>query len=170
MFVAGTCLFTAASLAGGVATGPEWLLASRAWQGAGAARAGPGSLALVATTFEEGEARGRALGVLAVCPARAWSSAWSWASWRWVLLVNVPAGAAIALLAPRWIREGPGGRGRFDLAGAFSATAGTTRGRWPPPRRSRCSPSSSRARGSRSCRCGCWPTAAARAPTRCGRC
>jgi len=62
MFVAGLLLFSAASLAGGLATSPAWLLAARAVQGAGGAIVAPTALALIATTFGEGPARNRAMG------------------------------------------------------------------------------------------------------------
>jgi MFS family permease len=48
----------------------------------------------------------------------------SWASWRWVLLVNVPIGLAVVLAAPRVIRESERHPGRFDLAGALTSTVG----------------------------------------------
>ncbi|MDH6708213.1 hypothetical protein P3T27_004952 [Kitasatospora sp. MAA19] len=48
----------------------------------------------------------------------------SWLSWRWVRFVNVPIGLAIALLAPLYINESERRPGRFDLADAFTATAG----------------------------------------------
>ena len=51
MFIAGIALFTAASLLGGFATTPAWLLISRAVQGIGAAMAAPSALALVLSTF-----------------------------------------------------------------------------------------------------------------------
>src|SRR5262245_44431432 len=51
MFVAGLLLFSAASLAGGLATSQAWLLAARAAQGAGGAIVAPTALALIATTF-----------------------------------------------------------------------------------------------------------------------
>src|SRR6476469_6202663 len=50
----------------------------------------------------------------------------TYASWRWVLLVNVPIGAAVALAAPRVLAETPRRRGRFDLPGALTGTAGIT--------------------------------------------
>src|SRR3984885_12355416 len=49
MFVAGLLLFSAASLAGGLATSQAWLLAARAVQGAGGAIVAPTPLALIAT-------------------------------------------------------------------------------------------------------------------------
>jgi predicted MFS family arabinose efflux permease len=47
-----------------------------------------------------------------------------YASWRWVLFVNVPIGLICALAAPRALVESERQRGRFDLPGALSATAG----------------------------------------------
>ena len=63
MFIAGLLLFSAASLAGGFATSPAFLLAARAVQGAGGALVVPAALALITTTFPEGAERTRALGV-----------------------------------------------------------------------------------------------------------
>ncbi|MFC6929283.1 MFS transporter [Actinomadura yumaensis] len=133
MFAAGVAVFTAASLAGGLAASPGWLLAARAAQGAGAALAGPGSLALIATTFEDGPRRSRALAVFSVAGSAGMvvglvlgGLLTAWASWRAVLFVNVPVGAAIVLLAPRVLRESPGREGRFDVAGALACTLGST--------------------------------------------
>ena len=65
VFIIGLVLFSAASLAGGLATSQAWLLAARAVQGAGGALIAPAALALIATTFAEGPARNRAMGVYA---------------------------------------------------------------------------------------------------------
>jgi MFS family permease len=47
-----------------------------------------------------------------------------WASWRWVLFVNVPIGAAVFAIG-RWVLpETPRHHGRFDLAGAVTSTLG----------------------------------------------
>jgi hypothetical protein len=43
-----------------------------------------------------------------------------------VLFGNMPIGAAVALAAPRVLAETPRRRGRFDLAGAITGTAGVT--------------------------------------------
>jgi hypothetical protein len=48
----------------------------------------------------------------------------TYASWRWVLFVNVPIGIAVALAAPHVLAEAPGQRGRFDLPGAITAISG----------------------------------------------
>ena len=99
MFITGLGLFTAASLAGGLATSQAWLIAARAAQGAGAAIVAPTALALIATTFPEGKPRNRAMGVYAVMSAAggavgliAGGLLTSYVSWRWVLFVNVPIG------------------------------------------------------------------------------
>src|ERR1700690_1773767 len=104
MFVAGLLLFSAASLAGGLATSPAWLLAARAVQGAGGAVVAPAALALIATTFPEGPPRSRAMGVYAAMGVAgsavgliAGGLLVTYASWRWVLFVNVPIGIAVAL-------------------------------------------------------------------------
>src|SRR6266567_4364942 len=47
----------------------------------------------------------------------------TYASWRWVLFVNVPIGAAVALAAPRVLAETPRRRGRFDLPASLAAAA-----------------------------------------------
>lgn len=133
VFVAGVCLFTVASLAGGLAMTPGWLLAARTGQGVGAALAGPGSLALVAVTFEEGPRRARALAVFSMASSAGMvvglvlgGVLTTWGSWRWVLFVNVPVGVVVVALAPRFLAESERLPGRLDLAGAFTSTAGTS--------------------------------------------
>src|ERR1700722_2626270 len=56
-------VFAVASLAGGLAQSPGWLIAARAVQGFGAALLSPAALSIVTTTFTEGAERNRALGV-----------------------------------------------------------------------------------------------------------
>ena len=129
MFIAGLGVFTAASLAGGLATSQAWLIAARAAQGAGAAIVAPAALALITTTFPEGKPRNRAMGVYAAMSAAggtvgliAGGLLTSYVSWRWVLFVNVPIGLAVALAAPRTLAESPRQPGRFDLPGAITGT------------------------------------------------
>ena len=131
MFIAGLLLFSAASLAGGFATSQEFLLVARAVQGAGGALVAPAALSLITTTFPEGPPRNRALGVYAAMSIAggaigliAGGLLTTYVSWRWVLFVNVPIGAAVALAAPRVLAETPRRRGRFDLPGAITGTAG----------------------------------------------
>ena len=131
VFIAGLLLFSAASLAGGFATSQAWLLAARAVQGAGAALTAPTALALITTTFAEGSPRNRAMGMYSAMSVAGGAVGLitgglltTYASWRWVLFVNVPIGLAAALAAPRVLRESARQRGRFDLPGAITGTGG----------------------------------------------
>jgi EmrB/QacA subfamily drug resistance transporter len=132
MFITGLLLFSAASLLGGFATSEAWLLAARAVQGAGAAIIAPTALALITTTFGEGSPRNRAMAVYAAMSVAggavgllAGGLLTTYASWRWVLFVNVPIGLAAALAASRVLGESePQRGGRFDLPGALTATGG----------------------------------------------
>jgi EmrB/QacA subfamily drug resistance transporter len=130
-FVIGVGVFTAASLAGGLAPGAGLLLAARALQGVGAALAGPSTIALIATTFTEPRARIRALALLSAVAGGGFAIGLivggvltEIASWRWVLFINVPFGLAAVVLAPRYIREPQRHPARLDLPGALTATAG----------------------------------------------
>jgi MFS family permease len=48
------------------------------------------------------------------------------ASWRWVMLVNVPIGAVVATLAWLAVPHTPRRPGRFDLTGAVTSTLGVS--------------------------------------------
>ncbi|MFG2003645.1 MFS transporter [Spirillospora sp. NPDC048911] len=133
VFTAGAALFTVASLAGGLAFNTETLLLARAAQGAGAALAGPGSLALIATGFPGEAARNRAYAITTSAGSLgmmlgmvAGGLLIEWGTWRWTFLINVPVGAAVVVLSRWCLHETPRIRGRFDAAGALMATAGMT--------------------------------------------
>jgi EmrB/QacA subfamily drug resistance transporter len=133
VFIAGIILFTAASLAGGLATSAAWLLAARAAQGAGGAIASPAVLALITASFSEGRERTRALGIYTAVAMGGGSLGLvlggvitEWVSWRWVLFINVPIGIAVALAAPLFLTESQRQPGRFDMTGALTSTAGMT--------------------------------------------
>ncbi|WP_435111567.1 MFS transporter [Nocardiopsis synnemataformans] len=149
VFTAGLMLFCAASLLGGAAPSPGLLVAARALQGVGAAVLAPATLTILTTSFPEGRARVRALaawtavsvagGAVGNLVGGALTEA---LSWRAILLVNVPVGIAVLVMAPYLLgrerqdrvphgrdrhgrnpREGRGGR--IDLPGAVTATGGT---------------------------------------------
>jgi EmrB/QacA subfamily drug resistance transporter len=131
MFLAGIIVFTLASLAGGLAPNAGMLLAARAVQGVGGALASPAVLALVVSGFAEGRERVRALALYSAVVTAGGSLGLvlgglitQWASWRWVLFVNVPIGIAVTVLTPRFVTETPRQPGRFDLAGAVTSTVG----------------------------------------------
>ena len=131
MFRIGVAVFTAASLAGGLAPNAGLLLAARALQGVGAAMAGPSTIALITTTFTEPRARIRALALLSAVAGGGFAIGLivggvltEVASWRWVLFINVPIGLTAVLLAPRYVREPERHPAPLDLPGAITATAG----------------------------------------------
>jgi EmrB/QacA subfamily drug resistance transporter len=131
MFLVGIVVFTLASLAGGLATSAGMLLAARAIQGVGGALASPAVLALVVSAFPEGRERIKALAIYSAVVTGGSSLGLvlgglitQWASWRWVLFINVPIGIAITVLAPRFVTETPRQPGRFDLPGAVTSTGG----------------------------------------------
>src|SRR5207248_6364738 len=131
VFIAGIILFSVASLLGGFATSEAWLLGARALQGVGAAIVAPAALSLITTTFPEGPPRNRAMGVYAAMSIGgaavgliAGGLLTTYASWRWVLFVNVPIGIVVALVAPRAFAETERHRRRFDLPGAITSTLG----------------------------------------------
>jgi len=131
VFMAGLAIFTLASLAGGLATSAPVLLAARAIQGVGGAIASPAVLALIISSFREGRERTRALGVYTAVVMGGASLGLvlggvitEWASWRWVLFINVPIGIGVVLAAPRFLPETARQPGHFDVTGALTSTAG----------------------------------------------
>jgi EmrB/QacA subfamily drug resistance transporter len=133
IFCAGLALFTAASLACGLAPAAAALLAARAVQGLGAALAGPAALAMIVNAFPDGRPRERAVaawtGVAAIGGAAGLVLGGVIADalgWRWIFLVNVPAGAIALAFAPRVLpaHRGHGVAGGLDLPGAAAATGG----------------------------------------------
>ena len=184
MLVAGLFLFSGSSLAGGLATAPEVLVAARVAQGMGAAMLAPATLAVINTTFAGERARARAFGAWSaaggaggMAGAVAGGAITTGLSWRWVFLINVPVGAvlmAVAMMSLAGTRTG--GRRSLDLTGAVTWTAGLAaliygscrapvtaghqrRSSGQPGRACCCSPSSAWWRRvsppSRCCRCGC---------------
>ena len=98
LFVAGIVVFTAASLACGLSTSGEMLIAARVAQGAGAALMSPATLSIIAATFPPRE-RGTAIGIWAGVSALALAIGplvggllTEHASWHWIFFVNVPVG------------------------------------------------------------------------------
>jgi len=132
VFLAGLGVFTAASLACGLAPSPTALVASRAVQGAGAAMLTPAALAIVTATYR-GPQRATALGLwgaiasggvaVGVLLGGLLTTA---LSWHWVFLVNVPVGSVAAVLTPRIVPSQPAHRGRpsLDLPGVITVVAG----------------------------------------------
>jgi EmrB/QacA subfamily drug resistance transporter len=133
VFLAGLGLFSLASLLGGLAQTSTELTAARAVQGLGGAILSPATLTIITTTFADGAARNRALGIWsAVAGAGGAAGAviggvlTGYLSWRWVLFVNVPVGVVGIVLAVSLLDElrRPGDQRSLDIGGAITGTAG----------------------------------------------
>ncbi|MGW1405126.1 MFS transporter [Streptomyces sp. NPDC002403] len=132
MFLIGLGLFTAASLAGGLAQEGWQLLAARAAQGLGAAVLAPATLTLLTTAVPEGPARAKAIGTWMAVGAGGGAAGGliggvltDLLSWRWVLLINVPIGVLVlAGAAVRLVEGRTAERRRIDLPGAVLVTVG----------------------------------------------
>jgi EmrB/QacA subfamily drug resistance transporter len=130
VFIFGVLVFAVASLLGGLAQNETWMIAARILQGLGAAVASPTALSLITTTFPAGAARNRAFAVYAAMSGAGAAvglilgGALTEISWRWTFFINVPIGVLVAVLAPMVLGESERVRGRFDIPGAATASAG----------------------------------------------
>jgi EmrB/QacA subfamily drug resistance transporter len=131
IFMLGLAIFTAASLFAGLATTDGLLIAMRALQGLGAAVVLPAALSIVMNMFTEGAERNKALGVWGAIAASGATFGLitgglltRYAGWEYIFYLNVPAGTAALLLAPRLVPESQlaGARRRFDPLGALTVT------------------------------------------------
>jgi EmrB/QacA subfamily drug resistance transporter len=133
VFLAGLAVFTAASLASGLAPTAGALIAARAGQGLGAAMLSPAALSIITTAYT-GARRATALGVWgalggagAAVGVLAGGVLTTWLGWRSVFLVNVPVGVAAGLLGLHLVPRDEPRRGfgrELDLPGAALAVAG----------------------------------------------
>jgi EmrB/QacA subfamily drug resistance transporter len=130
IFLLGVVVFATASAACGLAPTIGMLILARSVQGIGAALLVPGSLAIIAASFDE-RSRGRAIGT--------WSGFTSittalgpvlggWliqhASWRWAFYLNVPIAVGVVILSLMHVPESRGRDQRLDWAGALLVTLG----------------------------------------------
>ncbi len=131
-FIGGLFVFTAGSLACGLATSINELIAFRALQGIGGSLLLPGSLAIISATFQ-GKERGAAIGVwsamsgvaVAVGPLVGGYLV-QHVNWQSIFFVNVPVGAVAVALTWFAVRESrdTSGLRRFDPPGAVTGTLG----------------------------------------------
>jgi EmrB/QacA subfamily drug resistance transporter len=137
MFLAGIAVFTAASLACGLAAGPGMLIAARFVQGAGAALVSAVSLGMLVRLFTAPGEQARAIGAFAFTGAVGASAGLiaggllvQYATWHWIFFVNLPIGLLAGLAAARVLASDRGaglGEGADGL-GALMATAGVMLG------------------------------------------
>jgi EmrB/QacA subfamily drug resistance transporter len=111
MFVAGLIAFGATSALCAVSPSVEFLIGARALQGVAGALLVPGSLAIVASTFE-GAARGKAVGtwtawtgIATVLGPAGGGALIGLLSWRAIFWVNLPLIAATAMLTLNAVEE-----------------------------------------------------------------
>ncbi len=132
MFLIGITLFTAASLACGLATSQGQLIAARAVQGLGGALVSAVALSLVMTLFTEQADRAKAMGIFGfvlsgggVAGVLLGGVLTDVLNWHWIFLVNIPVGALVFALSLRLLPAAPGmaAGGRLDVAGAVMITA-----------------------------------------------
>ena len=111
VFLAGVVVFTLASVVCGLAPSSVILISARAVQGIGAAFLVPGSLSIIAATFD-GAARGRAIGTwsgFSAITTAIGPVAGGWlvehASWRAAFFMNVPLAAIVLVLSVHHMAE-----------------------------------------------------------------
>ncbi|WP_308407438.1 MFS transporter [Streptomyces olivochromogenes] len=134
VLTAGLALFAVASLAAGLASSSNVLIAARTVQGVGAAAIAPAALALAMELFPSGPARGRALAVWGAVSGAGGASgvllggvltqAWGW-PWifYFVAFGTALVLAAVTLLVPRTAARKAG---RFDWLGTATVSLALT--------------------------------------------
>ncbi len=132
LFVVGLAVFTAASLACGLAPSAGFLIGARVVQGVGAAIMNPSTLGIITATFPPRQ-RGTAIGIWAGVSAMALAIGplvggllTEKVDWSWIFFVNVPVGVLGIALAFWAIDESKdmSAEQRLDLPGLFTSGAG----------------------------------------------
>jgi EmrB/QacA subfamily drug resistance transporter len=132
VFLAGLVVFTVASALCGLAQDQAMLVGARFLQGIGGAMSTASILALIATGFEAGAERARAMSVYTFVLASGGSLGLlaggvltQTISWHWIFFVNLPIGIATFVLGSALIEEneGIGLRRGVDWLGSILVTA-----------------------------------------------
>ena len=131
LFTVGIVVFTLGSAAAAFASAAGPMLLARALQGVGGAMILPATLSTVNATFH-GRDRAVAFGIWGAVMSGAAAlgpllggALTTYASWRWVFIVNLPLGALVLLATVRYVPETRGGfTHRHDLLGNVFAALG----------------------------------------------
>ncbi|CAL9440640.1 MFS transporter [Streptomyces sp. enrichment culture] len=132
LFLAGLALFAAASVLATVAWDPASFLAGRALQGVGAAAIVPTGMSLLTTTFPEGPARDRALGISGTLMSLGFTVGMvaggvltDLLGWRSTMGLLAVVAMVVLPLAPGLLPESrTPQRPRLDVPGAVTVTGG----------------------------------------------
>jgi EmrB/QacA subfamily drug resistance transporter len=131
IFLTGTAIFAAGSVAAGL-SGSSWLLlAARAVQGTGAALLAPTALAIILSLFPPGPDRARAIGVWGAVSGFGGAAGVLLSGvltdlfgWRSVFLAVVPVAGVVLAATLLVVPRDRAASGRIDLTGALTVTAG----------------------------------------------
>ncbi|QIS22189.1 MFS transporter [Nocardia terpenica] len=130
-FIIGLVGFAAASAVGGAANGFEMLVAARVAQGVFGALLAPAALSLLTVTFTEPSERAKAFGIFGAVAGTGGAlglllggALTEWASWRWVMYVNLVF-AAVALVGAVLLlaRHTTTVRPKLDIPGTITVSA-----------------------------------------------
>ncbi len=132
IFIVGLAIFTASSLACGLATGAGFLIGARVVQGVGAALMNPATLSIIVATFPPRQ-RGTAIGIWVGVSAMALAIGpliggilTEQINWSWIFFINVPVGIAGIVVSRLFITESrdESKEQRLDLPGLISSAVG----------------------------------------------
>jgi EmrB/QacA subfamily drug resistance transporter len=129
IFIAGLVIFTAASLACGLASSASLLIGARVVQGVGSALMNPATLSIITATFPPRQ-RGMAIGIWAGVSAMALAIGplvggliTQHISWNWIFFINVPIGVLAIIVTRLVVAESrdTSAEQRLDLPGLVSS-------------------------------------------------
>ena len=132
IFIVGLAIFTASSLACGLATGAGFLIGARVVQGVGAALMNPATLSIIVATFPPRQ-RGTAIGIWVGVSAMALAIGpliggilTEQINWSWIFFINVPVGIVGIIVSRLFITESrdESKEQRLDLPGLLSSAIG----------------------------------------------
>ena len=132
IFIVGLAIFTASSLACGLATGASMLIGARVVQGVGSALMNPATLSIITATFPPRQ-RGTAIGIWVGVSAMALAIGplvggilTEQINWSWIFFINVPVGIVAIIVARLVIDESrdESKEQRLDLPGLISSGVG----------------------------------------------